>query len=598
MPTGDRFADRGRHQGLPFRFQPGGGVVRAGERRHWRRRFGHRRSHVSFGRRELVHRAGAHEQLLGAEPGQPGLPLELRVADGQLRRVGAQQVVHTVPVGPRLMDQVRPSERPQPATRGRKVGPGQRRQRVPVEVVSREHPAPPERLRQLRTQVPVRPGEPHPDRGGRFPGRVQQVESLAVVGQLGGECGQTRLGAGLAQLGHQPQRQRQPGTVVGQGNSRRRLPGHPLSQQQAQQVERLRLGERPECDPPRPLSGDQPGQRVPAGHHGEAATPGRQQRPDLRGVPGVVEHYQGPPVGEDGAVAGDPFVHGGWNVRTCHAQAPQQSGQRFGRPHRLVRMVAAQVQIEASVREPGGHPMCPVDGQGGLAHTRRTGDHRYRRLPRTATATAAYGVQLGQRVRAADEPGHARRQLPRHRRGPATAASPLLHPVPGRRQRPLFGRPTTEQPDQHIQPVGRRQCTAAEVLRDRTTGVSGAVSQFPYGRLRQALPAGALAPQQAHKASELVNGLHPLRGLNQRGASRIRITPGHTGSHAAGLPHRHLPAGPPAYRRPTQDPPRGPRPQYPAMAAGSWIWPEPPRAPGSASPTPQPRRGGPVSRRP
>ena len=93
-----------------------------------------------------------------------------------------------------------------------------------------------------------------------------------------------------------------------------------------------------------------------------------QQRPDLLGVAGVVQHDQHPPAGQQAAVAAGALVRArpGCPGR-ARPSARRNPAQRVGGGHRLAGVVAAQVHVQLPVGEPVGDLVRPVHGQRGLA---------------------------------------------------------------------------------------------------------------------------------------------------------------------------------------------------------------------------------------
>jgi hypothetical protein len=119
-------------------------------------------------------------------------------------------------------------------------------------------------------------------------------------------------------------------------------------------------------------------------------------------------------------------------------------------------------------------------------------------------------VQLGQLTHAPGEGGYARRKLLRDPAGRPARPAPLLHPVPSGGQGSLLGRVGAEQPDQHVEPVGRGEGPAVQVLRDRPVRVSGPAGQFPDGERAAAVVAGVPAAQPPEQPAELVERLYPV----------------------------------------------------------------------------------------
>ena len=130
-------------------------------------------------------------------------------------------------------------------------------------------------------------------------------------------------------------------------------------------VERARMGA---------LAGDEAAEPVPAGHQHEAAAGAGQQWAYLVGAGRVVEQYQHPPVGQQGAVQGGGLVDVGRYPFGGNIERGQEPGEGVDRPHRRPRRVPAQVHVQLSVGEPVAHPVRPVHGERGLADPGCTGD--------------------------------------------------------------------------------------------------------------------------------------------------------------------------------------------------------------------------------
>jgi hypothetical protein len=132
------------------------------------------------------------------------------------------------------------------------------------------------------------------------------------------------------------------------------------------------------------LGGDQSQQPVAAGddHPGRLAT--RKQRPDLLGVPGIVQHDEDSPVGDQAPVETNLLRQAHRDPVRRDGQRVQEDPDRLARLHRRCRSLeAAQVEVELAVREPRSHAVGPVDRQRGLAHPSGAGhraDHDRRRL--------------------------------------------------------------------------------------------------------------------------------------------------------------------------------------------------------------------------
>jgi hypothetical protein len=273
----------------------------------------------------------------------------------------------------------------------------------------------PEHPKRLTRQVPDRPGKHRRDAGSGVAVDVQQAVA-PLTGQLGHQVGKRFGGPRSGQLGGDPQGQRQAGAQFGQCGGGAGIGVGAGSDQPAQEYGRVGADKQVEVEASRAVPDHQPGQAVPAGDHHSAAAGARQQRPDVFGVGGVVQHDEHPAAGDLGAEPGGPLVDPVRDVLPGHAQGDQEPGQRVRCRQRLVRVVAAQVHVQLPVREPVGHPVGPMDRQGGLAHARGAAqrvDGQRGRLPARRRQEA---VELGQLFVAPGELRHVGGQLRRYQR--------------------------------------------------------------------------------------------------------------------------------------------------------------------------------------
>ena len=152
------------------------------------------------------------------------------------------------------------------------------------------------------------------------------------------------------------------------------------------------------------LGGDQPQQPVAAGDDQPSRVATRKQRPDLLGVPGIVQHDEDSSVGDQAPVETDLLRQAHRNPMGRNGQRVQEDPNRLAWRHgRCRRLEAAQVDVELAVRERRSHAVGPVDRQRGLAHPGGAGhgaDHDRHRL--------AFGGQ--EQIEAGDLP------LPPHER--------------------------------------------------------------------------------------------------------------------------------------------------------------------------------------
>ena len=283
-------------------------------------------------------------------------------------------------------------------------------------------PEQPQQPGRVRAQHPVRPGE-----------HVAQVRGRVTAGQGGqgvGRLAQPRRqhlerqsGSGGRAGRRDGDRQRQPRAPVEDGPGRLRLAGHPVGPDPPrEQVVRLLLRQRVQAQRLGALGGDQGGELVPAGDDGQAAGRTGQQRADLLGVPGVVQHDQHPPRRQHAAVQRGPGVEVGRDPGGGHPERAQEVGQHRVRvERRCARVEPAQVHVQLAVRELPGDPVGPVHGEGGLAHARHAGHRRDRHRRRGGGGRLPLrgedGVQAGELVHPPGEAGDRERQLRRQRRG-------------------------------------------------------------------------------------------------------------------------------------------------------------------------------------
>ena len=126
------------------------------------------------------------------------------------------------------------------------------------------------------------------------------------------------------------------------------------------------------------VGGDQAGELVAAGDQHQAAGRAGQQRADLVGVAGVVQHDRasaGRPAGCGTARPGRPGRPGCAAGGTSRASRNPRTASA-GSITVPVGVEAAQVDVQLPVGEPVGDPVGPVHGQGGLADPGGAGDRR------------------------------------------------------------------------------------------------------------------------------------------------------------------------------------------------------------------------------
>ena len=248
-------------------------------------------------------------------------------------------------------------------------------------------------------------------------------------------------GTGGGELGGHPQRQRQPSALGGQRRRPRRdrRPARsPISARSSPTASAVGSRSRSSRRAPSLATSPASASRLvtTATQPGVPGSSGRTCSTD----PGVVQHDQHPPPGQQAPVPGRPLVGPGRDVRAGHAQGAQEPGQRVGRRHRLVRVVAAQVHVQLPVREPVRDLVRPVHRQRGLAHPRRPADRRDHHGPRRLSAgLVQQPVSAASSAARPANCGTGPGQLPRHH-GAGVPTGPLPgRPMPAPRRRQAGG---------------------------------------------------------------------------------------------------------------------------------------------------------------
>ncbi len=311
--------------------------------------------------------------------------------------VGADQVVHGVAAGEVLLDQEGVPQgaqcragppRGQPGERGRgrqaDVGTGgdaQQREHRPL----------------LGGQGAPGPGQ----HGGQAGGGIVVVEGVqAQAAQFGGRGRQRRVGVGLGVGGDDAQRQ---GESAAQPDDLVHRLGFGVHAVGADAVDEqgagLGFGEHVQRQLPGAVPDDQAGQPAAAGHQHGAGPAAWQQRGELAGVCGVVQHDQHAPVGHQAAEQRGLRVRVDRDAVVGHPEGVEEPAHRHGRVHRFaVRAEAPQVREQLPVGEPVEPAVGPVQGEPGLADPAGAADGEDdQRLG------VARGVQPGQFPLAADE---------------------------------------------------------------------------------------------------------------------------------------------------------------------------------------------------
>ena len=248
--------------------------------------------------------------------------------------VVADEVVHRVPVGRDLADQVGVGQLVQvgggPVDRDVAQG-GHRFGRQAGSAAGGAEPDEhlPGRLGQRGHRVVQ--GDPH--RALRVVGDLER--GAASFPQLLDEVPDRLVGPARHGRGRDPQRDRKVPTELREVREGLVLAGGvPLPDDPSDQCHRFGRAQHIEVDQTGPLARQQAGQRAPARDHHEAVRAGREQRADLAGRPGVVQQHQHPLVGQHGTEQGRRVVGVGRHLLrrdAHHAQQRRQPVERFER---------------------------------------------------------------------------------------------------------------------------------------------------------------------------------------------------------------------------------------------------------------------------
>jgi len=223
----------------------------------------------------------------------------------------------------------------------------------------------------------------------------QRLPPLPGIGQLTGQHVQFHSGPGGGAGGDQRQGEGQPSASGDDLLYRLGFGRDPLgAEASGQQFLGLTHGQQVQVDGVGAVGGDQARELVAAGHQHQAGGGAGEQRADLGGVPGVVQHHQHPPTRQQAAVQRRLRVKVDRDLLWRNVESIEETAHRLARRHHLpARAKPPQVHIQLPVREPVGHPMRPVHRQRGLAHpggTADRGDHH------RAGGLGASGQQPGQ----------------------------------------------------------------------------------------------------------------------------------------------------------------------------------------------------------
>lgn len=173
--------------------------------------------------------------------------------------------------------------------------------------------------------------------GGQAGGRIVVVQGVqAEVVQLAGEAGQRDVGMGVGTSGDQAQREGIAAAELDQFGDRVAFGRHPLRTDSGGE-QRLGIvgGERCEAQVLGAVPADQRRQCAAAGHHHRACLPTRQQRDDLVGRGGIVQHDQHLPPGYQTSVQPSLGVRIGRDPACVEPQGIEEPPHRDRRIHRL-----------------------------------------------------------------------------------------------------------------------------------------------------------------------------------------------------------------------------------------------------------------------
>jgi hypothetical protein len=194
-----------------------------------------------------------------------------------------------------LLEQVRAGQRLQQPPRLSLASGGQRGGAWDADVRPGGQGGQPEHPLRVGRLRPVGPREHGSHRCAGIIGASQHVQPVVGGRELGDQGSQRLARPCGGAVGGDPQRQRQEPTARRDVGDRRQLGvGAARAEYAAQQRDGLPRRKRFQADPDRAVACGQPRQPVAAGHdHGAAGRCG-QQRPDLPGGDGVVEHDEDP----------------------------------------------------------------------------------------------------------------------------------------------------------------------------------------------------------------------------------------------------------------------------------------------------------------
>lgn len=180
----------------------------------------------------------------------------------------------------------------------------------------------------------------------------------------------------------------------------------------SEQFARLVVREHVQDQPPGAVRGHQAREPAAAGHHDEAGPAAGQQRPDLGGVPGVVEHDQEAPAGQQRAVERGRRLQLDRNPPALDAQPLEQRRERLDRARgRPLRVRSSAFESDFTLSKPPCVDASPTASTRSAPTPRRRASVRASRAPRSAPRASCASAR---RLRPlADLDLRVRRRLPR-----------------------------------------------------------------------------------------------------------------------------------------------------------------------------------------
>ena len=239
-------------------------------------------------------------------------------------------------------------------------------------------------------ELPVGPGEHRADAGGGVAG-VQGVQAAGGSRSSAASAASGKPGRAAARAAATASASGRRAHKLAISVDRAGLGGGPGGAEPGgQQLRGLGVGEDVEGEQPGAVGGGQAGQLAAAGDQHQAARAGRQQRPDLLLVAGVVQHDQHPPAASrlryrPACASGLAGMRSGGTPRASRNPRIASAGGDRG----AGRVEAAQVHIQLPVGEPAARPGAPSAGPARSCPPRRSRRSREHHRPRPAGPAAS-----------------------------------------------------------------------------------------------------------------------------------------------------------------------------------------------------------------